>query len=320
MKDMAADSGRKILRRRALLGGAGLAGAAGLAGYVYRAAPGFWQQYAREMGRPIISPPAFPEPHRWPDRGLFAAWLGHSTVLLKIDGFTILTDPVFSDRAGIHLGPVSFGVKRLIAPALEIPQLPRIDLILASHAHMDHFDLPSLRCLENPRTALVTASRTSDLLRVKKYAQVRELAWGQEARIGPVVCRAFEVNHWGARMRTDTYRGYNGYLIDSGRYRVLFAGDTAMTSFRRLKSSRQVDLAIMPIGAYHPWVRFHCTPEQAWQMGNEAGAEHFMPVHHQTFALGWEPRWEPIQRFYDCAGSRPERVAVGQIGEEFRLV
>jgi L-ascorbate metabolism protein UlaG (beta-lactamase superfamily) len=132
--------------------------------------------------------------------------------------------------------------------------------------------------------------------------------------------RAVEVNHWGARLRTDTYRGYNGYVIECGRHRVLFAGDTALTHcFRRLRSSRPYDLTIMPIGAYNPWIRYHCTPEEAWRMGNEAGSEFFLPVHHQTFALGREPLLEPIERFHGAAGREHRRIALRNIGEEFRL-
>jgi L-ascorbate metabolism protein UlaG (beta-lactamase superfamily) len=241
-------------------------------------------------------------------------------VLLKIDGFTILTDPVFSDRAGLNVGPVTLGVKRLVEPALAIENLPSVDLILLSHAHMDHWDIPSLRDLENPRTAVVNATKTSDLLRPEKYRSVTEIGWGARTRIGPAEIRAFEVNHWGARMRTDTYRGYNGYMIEAGKYRVLFGGDTAETDkFRVVRTSRPVDLAIMPIGTYNPWIRYHCTPEQAWRMGNEAGAEFFIPVHHRTFDLSREPIQEPIERFLLAAGSHTDRVAARSIGEEFRL-
>ena len=251
---------------------------------------------------------------------MYAAWLGHSTVLLKLDGMTILTDPVLSDRVGLSLGPMTVGLKRLVAPALRLNQLPRIDLVLLSHAHMDHFDIPTLRALENRGTFVVTAARTSDLLRVGRYAAVRELGWGESARFGDVELRAFQVNHWGARMRRDTYRGYNGYVIEAGRYRVLFAGDTAVTTaFRRLRGSRRFDLAIMPVGAYDPWIRYHCTPEQAWQMGNDAGAELFLPVHHQTFQLSREPLREPIERLYGAAGREPERVAIERIGQEMKL-
>jgi L-ascorbate metabolism protein UlaG (beta-lactamase superfamily) len=286
----------------------------------YRAAPAFWNQLAKEVGRTITPSPEHPNPRLWGDRGLYAAWLGHTTVLLKMDGITILTDPVLGDRVGLHFGPMTLGLKRLVAPAMRVDQLPKIDLVLLSHAHMDHFDLPTLRALESRSTAVVTAAKTGDLLRAGRYESVRELGWGERARVGDLRLRAFQVNHWGARMRSDTYRGYNGYLIEAGRHRVLFAGDTAMTTaFRGLRTSRRIDLAIMPVGAYNPWIHYHCTPEQAWRMGNDAGAELFLPVHHQTFRLGREPVHEPLERLHKAAGREPERIAIQRIGQEMRL-
>jgi L-ascorbate metabolism protein UlaG (beta-lactamase superfamily) len=256
----------------------------------------------------------------WPDAGLHAAWLGHSTVLLKIDGVTIVTDPVFSKRVGLNFGPMTIGLKRLVEPALRVKQMPRPDLILLSHAHMDHFDLPSLRALESKATRVVTAARTIDLLRTRRYGAVDELGWGETARFGDVSVRAFEVNHWGARMRSDTYRGFNGYLIETPRYRVVFGGDTAITAaFRSLRSKRRLDLAIMPIGAYNPWIRAHCTPEQALQMANDAGAELILPVHHRTFQLSSEPAYEPIERLQCALASAPGRLALREIGQEIHL-
>ena len=259
-------------------------------------------------------------PREWGDQGLFAAWVGHSTVLLKIDGVTIVTDPVFSRRIGIRVGIGTVGVKRLVAPALALRDLPKIDLILLSHAHFDHFDIRTLRRLENRGTHVITAARTADLLRRKRYAGVTELGWGAGTSVGPLHVKAFQVNHWGARILRDTWRGYNGYTVDAGRYRVLFAGDTAATSgFRSLKTSRRFDLALMPIGAYNPWIRAHCTPEQAWQMAGDAGSEFILPIHHQTFALSREPYLEPIERVQAAAGNHPDRVAVRRIGGQFEM-
>jgi L-ascorbate metabolism protein UlaG (beta-lactamase superfamily) len=295
--------------------GAGLAATGTM---LYRAAPAFWNQYAREMKRPIAQAPNTPAPLLWPDTGLHAAWLGHSTVLLKIDGFTILTDPVFSARAGVNMGLATLGVKRLTAPALTIAALPKIDLVLLSHAHMDHFDLPSLRRLQDPETHVITARHTSDLLRVTRWASVTELGWGEEHHVGPVAIRGIEVNHWGARVRTDTFRGYNGYLIRSGKRRILFAGDTAATNtFRSIAGSSPVDLAIMPIGAYNPWIHFHCNPEQAWAMSNDARANRVLPVHHSTFQLSREPVGEPMERLLSAAGRDSSRIVVRQIGQQW---
>ena len=251
---------------------------------------------------------------------MHAAWLGHSTVLLKIDGIVILTDPVLSNRIGLSVGPVTVGMKRLVAPALLLPEIPAPDFLLLSHAHMDHFDIPTLRSLESAQTQVVTASKTSDLLRTSRYEKVTELAWGEAITASGITVRAFEVKHWGARMRNDTFRGYNGYVLETGRYRVIFGGDTADTdSFRTLRTSRRFDLAIMPIGAYNPWLRAHCTPEQAVRMANDAGAEVILPVHHQTFELGREPRREPVERLAQALLRTPERLALRDIGQEFHL-
>lgn len=308
-----------IFNRRRVLGGLTVAGLAAAGTSAYRAAPGFWRQYFKEFNREIPNARFTPTPTAWPDTGTHAAWIGHTTVLLKIDGFTILTDPVFSSRAGIGLGLITLGIKRLVAPAVEVSQLPPIDLILLSHAHMDHWDIPSLRALENKRTRVVTARSTADLLRVPRYREVIELDWNQSLRIGPLNLRAIHVNHWGARLRSDTYRGYNGYVIDAGRQRILFAGDTADTQvFRTVRASRPIDLAIMPIGAYNPWIHYHCTPEQAWRMANEAGAERILPVHHQTFVLSREPRLEPIERLLDAARGA-SRILVQEIGQQVSL-
>jgi L-ascorbate metabolism protein UlaG (beta-lactamase superfamily) len=295
-------------------------GAPETAKFLRRAAPAFFREISREYRRKSLPAPSSPHPETWADHGLHTAWLGHSTVLLKIDGFVILTDPVFSSRVGLNLGPLTVGIKRMVEVAASIDELPPVDLILLSHAHMDHFDIPSLRRLEHHRTHIVTAHRTCDLLRPKRYARVRELSWNESVQAGAAKVTAFQVEHWGARMRSDVFRGYNGYLVEVGRYRIVFGGDTAYTdSFKQLRSSQRVDLAIMPIGAYDPWIRVHCNPEQAWKMANDAGAEFILPVHHQTFHLGREPRFEPIERILLAAGANLERICVRQIGQEFHL-
>src|SRR6516164_8317047 len=109
----------------------------------------------RDFKRRMLPAPHRPHPHSWPDTGLHAAWLGHTSVLLKIDGTTVITDPVFSARAGIDFGPLTLGLKRIVEPALTVAELPKIDLILLSHAHMAHFDIRSLRRLESFATTVV---------------------------------------------------------------------------------------------------------------------------------------------------------------------
>lgn len=263
----------------------------------------------------LPSPPVVPSFDGWADQSLAATWIGHATVLLRMEGMTILTDPVFSPRVGLGLGFMTGGPRRLVAPAIALPQLPKPDLILLSHAHFDHLDLPTLYRLDR-RIPIVTAHHTQDLVRELGFANVTELRWGERHKIGPLRVSAIPVVHWGARTFYDTHRGFNGYLLESPRHRVLYGGDTAYhEGFRDL---RPLDLAILGIGAYDPYIQAHATPEQAWAMADHARAERVLPMHHSTFRLSYEPVSEPIERVLDAAGD-PARIVIQRIGEQWRL-
>jgi L-ascorbate metabolism protein UlaG (beta-lactamase superfamily) len=285
-----------------------------------------WREWTIESWRPISPAFAKPDPRSWNDDQVTAAWIGHATVLINFFGINILTDPVLFARIGIRLPGFTIGPKRLTAPALEFHELPKIDVVLLSHAHFDHFDLRTLRRFDET-TCVVTAPNTADLLRWTRLRDVTELRWGEERSLntpgGAVTISAFQVKHWGARKQRDAYRGYNGYVMESrshGRRRILFGGDTAMTNtFAELSQHGPVDLAIISIGAYNPWIQSHCTPEQAIEMANAADARFIMPVHHQTFRLSFEPFREPIERFQAALSNTPERIALREIGETFVL-
>lgn len=285
-----------------------------------------WREWTIESWRPIAPSFTKPEPLKWNDAQVTAAWIGHATVLINFFGIKILTDPALFPRIGIRLPGFTIGPKRLTAPALQFRELPRIDLVLLSHAHFDHFDLRTLHRF-NEDTSVITAPNTADLLRRTRLRKITELRWGETKVLniisqtkGVIAISAFQVKHWGARTQRDTHRGYNGYLIERNRRRILFGGDTAMTSsFAKLRHYGQIDLAVMSIGAYNPWIHSHCTPEQAVEMANAAGAQFIMPVHHQTFRLSFEPFREPIQRFKAVLSNTPERIALREIGETFVL-
>ncbi len=305
--------------------------------------PYFWRYLKRmadDARRGVPPAPHHPEPKTWPDDRVTAAWIGHSTVLINFYGVNILTDPVLGNMVGIHLaGPLVLGMKRLVAPALRFRELPPVDLILLSHAHMDHFDMRTLRKFDR-RPLVVTAHATGDLLRCTRLrGHVTELGWGESTRLkfsraagalarggGELEVEAFEVRHWGARLRTDDHRGYNGYVLRRGGRAILVGGDTSFTPrFRRLRghggaaNGGAYDLALMPIGAYDPWINSHCTPEQAVEMADLAGARYVLPMHHQTFKLSAEAFGDPIRRFEAALAQDPERVALRAVGETFRL-
>jgi L-ascorbate metabolism protein UlaG (beta-lactamase superfamily) len=275
-----------------------------------------------DIGRPIQPAPHHPAPRTWPADRLTAAWLGHATVLLNFHGLTILTDPVFFARVGIRLGPVTVGPKRHVACALKPSELPPIDLVLLSHAHMDHLDLRSLGALPRGST-VVTSSHTADLLSRRRFRDVHELGWGETIDVlpekGGLTIRAERMRHWGARLQRDHHRGYNAYVLERAGQRICFVGDTARTDASHLGARGKLDLMMVPIGAYHPWIRAHCTPEEAVEMADEAGAEYILPFHHETFKLSWEPLDEPIRRLRAALQHQPWRLATAEVGDTFQL-
>jgi len=270
------------------------------------------------------TPSARPEPHTWSNGAITGSCLGHSTVLLNVFGVGVLTDPVFSRRTGPGIPPFILGPKRHLAPALQANEIPAPDVIVISHAHFDHLDTWSLRKFRRT-TPIVTARATGDILTRLGFHEVHELQWGQSLTLqtakGALGITALEVAHWGARMMRDDHRGYNGYVIERAGHSVCFAGDTAYTeSFAQLRNpSRPLDLMLMPIGAYDPWIRAHCNPEQAATMARAAGARTFVPIHHETFKLSNEAMEEPAARIRAAFADEPHRLLSVSLGETFRV-
>ncbi len=257
-----------------------------------------------------------PDLRDWEKHSLAAAWLGHATVLLRMGGMTILTDPVLSSRVGIGLGLVTAGPQRLVSPPLSVRQLPKIDLLLISHAHFDHLDRPTLMRLPKGMP-VVTAANTTDLVADLGFKNVTELKWGESTEIGHLKITARAVKHWGARTFYDKHRGFNAYLLESKSHRVLYGGDTAYHEM--FKDLDPVDLAILGIGAYDPYIAAHATPEQALAMADHAKARFILPIHHSTFRLSHEPLHEPMQRLLAAAGEANERIVIREVGQQWSL-
>jgi L-ascorbate metabolism protein UlaG (beta-lactamase superfamily) len=310
-----------LLNRRAFVTSSAVAGVGGI---VWLRESSSWtarflRDRINERGRDVPAAPHKPTPAAWQDNAVTLAWLGHATVLINFYGVRILTDPVLFARIGVDIGLGSIGPLRLIRCALNADELPEIDLVLVSHAHFDHLDTPSLGAIRG-RPAAVMATATSDLLPRRSYSSVAEPRWNESTMVttprGEVLVRAIEVKHWGARMRSDTHRGYTGYIVEREGRKLLIGGDTASTaSFRDHRRYGPFEAAVMPIGAYDPWIRNHCTPEQAVTMADAAGARLFVPVHHQSFQLSREPFHEPIERAQEALSKEHDRLAVRDIGQ-----
>jgi len=272
-------------------------------------------RFLDRLARPVAAE-YVPKLEGWADRELSAVWIGHATVLLRIGGKTILTDPVLSTRIGLGLGLATAGPARLVKPALSLKRLPPIDLILLSHAHFDHLDRPTLSRL-NKKIPVVTAMHTTDLIRDLGYRQIHEIGWGQSTSVQGLTITGRQVAHWGARTFLDKHRGFNAYLIEAQSRRVLYGGDTAY--YEGFRDIGPVDLAILGIGAYNPYLAAHATPEQAWAMAQQVNAAHVLPIHHSTFKLSYEPIGEPMERMIAAAGVNAHRLVCKHIGQEWKL-
>jgi L-ascorbate metabolism protein UlaG (beta-lactamase superfamily) len=227
---------------------------------------------------------------------------------------TLLTDPVLCNRVGIGLGLITGGPRRHFAPALSIRQLPPIDLMLISHAHYDHLDRPTLVQL-NKNIPVITAGGTFDLIRDLGFRQIAELRWGESTSLHSLKITAQKVRHWGARTFFDSHRGFNAYLIEGANKRILYGGDTAYQDY--FKEIPKVDLAILGIGGYDPYLASHATPEEAWAMANHLNADYLLPMHHSTFRLSHEPTREPIERLLTTAGKNTDRIIFTKIGAQW---
>jgi L-ascorbate metabolism protein UlaG (beta-lactamase superfamily) len=314
---------RKFLLTGALGLGSAVAGGSVWLSYSRRRSARMLRQFVTDIKRGVKPAPVAPAPAQWDPNKITVCWLGHATYLLDFYGLNILTDPVFSSRVGINLGLATLGPKRYVATALRFSQLPPIDVVLLSHAHMDHLDLPSLRRFKQAAFT-VTAAATRELLVGTNLRNATELRWGDHATFkspkGDLRIEAFEVKHWGRRWPSEAEYGYSGYVLTREGRSIIFGGDTAYTeTFRALRPRGPYELAIMPIAAYNPWIRNHCTPEQALTMANMAGAMRFAPMHHQTFKLSEEPLEEPLARLERALQSEPERLVLRRAGESISL-
>ncbi|HEY9159148.1 MBL fold metallo-hydrolase [Candidatus Binatus sp.] len=268
---------------------------------------------------PGHSPPLL-EPASWPDNSLTIANLGHAALLMNFFGTRVLSDPTLFSRVGLSFGSIlTIGPKRFVDPPLTPAQLQQIDLILITHAHMDHLDLPSLEAL--PKTAVVVAcEKCAELIAPLGFNDIRELKWGETTIVKGLTIRAMGARHWGRRWPPfgEGY-GFNSYVLEKHGRRMLLACDSAQTDLFASLASTPPDVAAFSIGAYDPWIYNHANPEQAWAMFQQTRARYLIPIHWGTFRLSKEPMQEPLQRLIAAAGIQQDRIAIRQIGGSWTL-
>ena len=226
-------------------------------------------------------------------------WIGHATVLIQIDGKNILTDPIWSERCS----PISFiGPKRFTNPGIKLEDLPPIDIIIISHNHYDHMDLPTLKALDKrDKPAIFAGLKNKDFLKEEGLTNVIELDWW-DIRIEKDIKITFTpTQHFSGRGifdREETLWG--SYLIEGKENTIYFAGDTGyFAGFKEIGSKfPNIDIAILPIGAYEPrWFMkpIHMNPEDTLLAYKDLGAKYLLPMHYLTFVLTDEALDEPLK-------------------------
>jgi len=272
-----------------------------------------------------------PNPTNWGDDEINIAWIGHSTVLINFYGTTILTDPVLLKQIGLKVVGLTFGPSRIVPPALAIDEIPKLDIILLSHAHFDHTDYPTLKKLTErfpDEIEVIAAIQTKDIINDLKWKSVTIIDWKDTIEKCGIKFTAIETKHFGWRFpgEKDRSRGflkdgrsYNAYLLEKNGKGILFGGDTAMTDKYEIVKDKNIDVAIMPIGAYNPWKEVHCNPEEALTMAKNIGAKHFIPIHCKTFRLGAEPYNEPIEWLNRSVKNYDLSLGLDTVGQTFTL-
>lgn len=250
-------------------------------------------------------------------------WVGHSTLLVQLDGVTLLTDPQWSDRAS----PWSFaGPARVTPPGLRFEDLPPIDLVLISHDHYDHLDEPTVRRLWAAHRPLFLAPLGYRAwFAARGIDAVEELDWWEERSVKGVRLVCVPAQHWSARTPWDENRRlWSGWAVLGRDRRLYFAGDTGYYAPVFDAIGRRLgpfDLAAIPVGAYRPAAlmgRSHTTPEQALRVLEDVGGRRLVPIHWGTFDLAQEPLGEPPVRLEEEArrlGVAPDRLWILRHGE-----
>lgn len=266
-------------------------------------------------------------PRRVEGQEMRVTWIGHATVLVQTAGLNILTDPIWSEVASPF---PPFGPSRVRVPGVRFEDLPKIDLVVISHNHYDHMDLPTLgRLWQRDRPAIVTSLGNDTILRHSGIPSPA-LDWSRRARVRPGVEVVVERNHhWGSRWFTDRNRAlWSAFTIVTPAGRIFFAGDTGWGDgswVREAARNGPFRLAIIPIGAYEPrdFMRtHHINPEEAVEVFRVLDPGRALGIHWGTFQLTFEPIDEPRQRLAALRRERgiaPDRFIATEAGQTFAV-
>jgi L-ascorbate metabolism protein UlaG (beta-lactamase superfamily) len=275
----------------------------------------------RAATRPAVAIPlATPEPRAFeaPAGQIAVSWFGHSTALLEIDGYRVLTDPVWSERCSPSdvIGP-----GRMHPPPVPLEALPALDAIVVSHDHYDHLDIDTILALARSQWApFVVPLGVGAHLRDWGIPDERivELDWNEDAKIDELTLICTPARHFSGRFLNRNTTLWASWAIIGPAHRAYFGGDTGYAkSFAEIGADHgPFDVTLMPVGAYNrSWPDIHMNPEEAVQAHLDVNGRLLVPIHWCTFRLAPHPWAEPIERLLAAADASHVSVAVPKPGE-----
>tara|TARA_A100001015_G_scaffold177850_1_gene197726 strand:+ start:712 stop:1764 length:1053 start_codon:yes stop_codon:yes gene_type:complete len=258
----------------------------------------------------------------------YIAWIGHATFLIKLGDTTIITDPVFSKNTG----PLIFGPKRYVPPAINLDDIPKIDLFLLTHNHYDHQDAYTIRNFPFKKAKVVLPLKLGKYFR--NYKDVNELDWYEEIQVTQdIKVTLLPAVHWSKRSLWDTNKTlWGSFLIEYKNKKILFACDTGIGNIYKDLGDKfgPIDITLINIGAYNffPMMPikdksvYHTNPEEALQVAKDLKSKKVIGMHWGTVVLSLEPIMEPPKRFKNGAdrfGFKKEDTITFKIGEVKKL-
>ena len=257
----------------------------------------------------------------------YIAWIGHATFLIKLGDTTIITDPLFSKNAG----PLVFGPKRYIDPAIPLNKIPKINLFLLTHNHYDHLDYRTIKKFPHKEAKVIVPLKLAKYFTNNKFNDVEEIDWYQETQINnDIKITLLPAVHWSKRTLTDTNKTlWGSFLIEYKGKKIFFACDTGYGNIYKELGNKYgpIDITFINIGAYdfRPMFEksvYHTNPEEALNIGKDLNSKKLIGMHWGTVVLSLEPIMEPPVRFKNSAekyGYQKKDVVIFKIGEVKKL-
>jgi L-ascorbate metabolism protein UlaG (beta-lactamase superfamily) len=265
---------------------------------------------------PLADP--VPAWRRAPETGLRVTWLGHSTLLIEIDGVRVLTDPVWGSRAS----PMAFaGPKRFHPPPAPLAALPALDAVIISHDHYDHLDRPTIRHLARMAVPFITSLGVGGHLERWGIApdRITELDWWEATRLKDIVITAGAAQHFSGRgLRDRNTTAWSSFHLRGPRHSFFYGADSGLTREYEEIARRlgPFDVVALEVGAYHPsWGDIHMGPENALVAHGYLGSGALLPIHWGTFNLAMHPWDEPAETLLRLGPSRGARLVMPRLGE-----